>query len=154
MSDYTLRKETFASIFPEVLPLIVQHWEEVENDKAHIPLVPDFDKYELLEKSGVLRVFTIRYFGKLVGYNLFIVDKGLHHKTMTFASGDVFFVEQDHRTARNGFRLLEYSEKLLKVEGVDVIIMHSKYGTQLHKLYERNGYEADERAYRKLLRRS
>ncbi len=148
---YTYQTESFDDVYPDIVPLFRNHYKEVERDQDKLPLNPDYEMYRTIEQSGHLRIFTVRYKDKLVGYSVYIVHPNLHHKDILFAVGDVLFIESEHRRGGSGVKLIIHAEAVLRDQGVKVVITHGKYDSPIRKLFERLDYEKDEMVYRKFL---
>jgi len=69
------QQEFLSSVYIEIQALIELHWEQIALNKDEIKLNPDWDQYEAAEAQGVLKVFTARDEGVLVGYFVVLVSK-------------------------------------------------------------------------------
>jgi hypothetical protein len=134
------RERLTDSLWAEALPLLFAHWKEV----AHYPdleLTPDRDAYAQLEARGLVRVFTARRDGLLIGYALFIVTPNLHYKQVLQANQDVVYIQPDQRGTMP-LRFLQFCEDQLFAEGCDVICQHGKAKhPQLARLLTHMGYD-------------
>lgn len=142
-------KENFTQIYDEIAPLSEAHYKEIAHYQD-IPLNPDLMKYEMLERGGVLRTFTMRTdTGELVGYAIFIVQHNLHYKDSLQAIQDVIFLRKENRGT--GGNLIKYCDNKLRVEGVQVVYQHVKFSHDFGPLLERMGYHLVEKIYGKRL---
>lgn len=133
----TCQREQIAYVLPELKPLLEMHWREV-SAYQDIPLQPHYEWYCT---SPVLRCFTVRDAGVLVGYAIFGVSKNKHYQTSLQAVQDIVFVAPEARGSA-GVRLLRFAEKELKNEGVQVIYHHAKNAhPTLALVLHRMGYE-------------
>jgi GNAT superfamily N-acetyltransferase len=144
------QRETHQDVIDEIHPLLVRHWKEIAK-YPDIPLKPDWIKYQRLEDSGNLRIYTVRDCGGLVGYALFLVDRGLHYD-VRMATQDILFLLPEYRKGRIGVNLIRYAEQRLKSEGVDLVLHHVKTTNQVGRLLEVMGYEEVDRIYMKRLK--
>lgn len=150
-SDVVYASESLADFYSEAFPLLFDHWQEIAHYKD-ILLDPDTTRYHALENSGMLRIYTARVGGKLVGYSVFIVSRHAHYASSLHALQDVLFVHPDHRRGRLGIRLIEHSEEQLRAEHVQVVVHHVKVKhLALAAILERKGYELVEANYAKRL---
>lgn len=137
------------ALWDEALPLLFDHWKEV----AHyhdIKLNPDRDSYNVNQQVGLLRCFTARQEGRLVGYSLFFVRPHLHYADTIFAYQDVIYVDPKARGS-TGYRFICYCDAQLKAEGVNVVTQHIKAAHNFGKMLERQGYELMDLIYTKRL---
>lgn len=134
----TFASERVAAVWPEIYPLFEKHWEEIGEYKD-IPLNPDFEAYKKLDEIGMMRVYTAREDGVLVGYCVFFVNPNLHYKNTTQALQDVMFIKKERRGF--GKKFMEWSDEQLRGEGVDVIHRYMSTDNNFGVLLERIGYE-------------
>ncbi len=142
-------EEKTKNIINELQPLIQKHWEQIALNQETIKLDPDWKQYRLLEDAGMLRVFTARENGVLVGYFAVGISKHLHYKSDTFASCDVIYVKPDSRAGNTGFKLIRHVEKQLEKSDVKVLHINTKLHAPFDKLLEKMGYNAIETIYAK-----
>jgi GNAT superfamily N-acetyltransferase len=135
----SFQREIAHEVIAEIAPLLARHWEEIAHFKD-IPLNPDFDAYRRMEDAGLLRVFTARLDGELIGYAVFFTVRNLHYSYLQ-AHQDLLFLAPEHRNGRIGFCLLKYSDEVLQQEGVRVISHHVKVAHDFGPLLRRLGYE-------------
>lgn len=160
-SDVTFQREPITGLWPEVAPLLHAHWREIAHYQD-IPLEPDTDYYEGLDRAGVLRCFTVRLAGgtlvapepgMLVGYAAFFVKRNGHYRSSLQAFQDVVFLLPEFRKTLVGSRLLRFCDAELKAEGVQVVYHHSKAAHDIGRVLERQGYELVDLIYAKRLDR-
>lgn len=135
----TFQRERAHGVIPDLEPLLMRHWEEIAHFKD-IPLNPDFDAYRAMEEKGLLRVFTARNDGVLIGYAIFIVATNIHYATKQ-AVQDVLFLAPEYRNARVGLGLIQYGDEELTREGVSAVYHHVKAAHDFGPLLRRLGYE-------------
>ena len=145
-------KETLAKTAPEAGPLLHAHWEEIALNKDFIKLNPDWDRYEELERSKVLHVFTARHEGKLVGYFVMLVVPHLHYMDHLFAHNDIIYISPEHRKGFAAMRLIRFAEEHLRAMGVSVMMVNVKRHKPFDALLDRMGYNYIENIYAKRLR--
>ena len=147
----TYQRETFEEAYKDALPLLEKHWAEISSN-LDIALDVNVEAYRLSEKSNLLRIYTARDEGVMVGYVAIFVHKGLHYQQSLQATQDVFYVDPEHRGKMMGLRLIKFVEDNLRKEGVQVICQHVKIKhPALGRLLERSGYTAVERIYQRRL---
>lgn len=148
------QREPFSdALMVEILPLLKEHYDELMKHRD-IPLSPDIQRYYQFANAGLLHIVTCREdTGKLIGYAVCILMKGLHYSTVNFASNDLVFVTKEHRTGLTGTRLLRFMEEDLKTLGnIDFIQMHVKREPDFSPILLHDGYEHFETIYQKRIR--
>jgi GNAT superfamily N-acetyltransferase len=145
------QQEFLATVKKDIRPLLERHWNDIAVNKDKIKLNPDWDAYHSLEQDGKLKIFTAREQGELVGYFVVIVHRNLHYKDHLFASNDVIFLHPDHRKGRTGIKLVQFSEKCLKEDGVSVLAINTKVHKPFDKLMQFLGFCLVERIYSKYI---
>lgn len=142
-----LQRERFAAVIDEALPLLQRHWQEVTH-YSDIPLDIDRPGYERIDQAGLLRIYTARDDGKLVGYAAYVVGKNSHYRASLQARQDVIYVASNLRGAWIGSKLVKYADAMLAHEGVQVVYQHVKLAhPALGRILERAGYEPIETIY-------
>lgn len=107
----------------EMEPLLRREWEAASEDKALFPFDPAWDRCEAIEKMGLVRLFTARSSGVLVGYVGYIVASGLHSQRVMKATSDIMWIEPHARNGGAAKRLLTFAEENLREEGL--VMMHT-----------------------------
>lgn len=152
MKTATYQLERIAHLWDEAMPLMLSHYEEVAHYQD-IALSPDIITYERLDQMGVLKVYTARVEGRLVGYACFMVKTNPHYSESLQAVQDVLFVLPEYRASRIGIGLIKHCDAELRQLGVQVVYQHVKCKESLDfsPLLERIGYELIDRIYGKRL---
>lgn len=143
--------ETVASMWDDMQGLLVEHYEEIAQDKAAFALAPDRSTYDTLERAGKLLAIACRAEGVMVGYSVFIIYPHLHYRHTLIASNDVLFVTRDMRKSRAGLMLIRESEAQLKARGVVKAVWHVKAANDWSPILTHRGYQGFETSYGKLL---
>lgn len=145
-----MQRETLDDrLWAEAMPLLLQHWREI----AHYPdiiLNPDREAYARCEDAGMLRCFTARDDGRLVGYAVFFVRPSLHYADSIQASQDVLYVDPASRGGL-GFRFVRWCDEQLARTAVQAVYHHVKAAHNFGPLLERQGYELVDLIYAKRL---
>jgi hypothetical protein len=118
----TFQEESISAALEEAKPLFKKHWEESESHYG-FPLDPDYDLYILLQAQGLLRSYSARIDGKLVGYAVYLVKNSHHYKTVLMAKQDVVFIEKEFRTK---LHFIQWTYAQLRNVGVKVIVVNVK----------------------------
>lgn len=143
------QQEFLCTCLEEFKPMLDKHWEEIALHKDSIKLNPDYEKYQVLEDIGMLKVFTARDDGKPVGYAIFMCDSHIHYKDTLWAKMDILYILPEYRNARVGMRLIKFAESCLTEDGVDVIMLGTKTHKSFARLLEYMGYSETETFYSK-----
>jgi GNAT superfamily N-acetyltransferase len=130
---------------------------EIATDKAIKPLDPDLDKYQGLEDAGFLRIFTVRIEpdnlegtdlprcdGRLIGYFVSIVMRGLHYQQTTLAVNDIMYIDPAYRGSTVGYRMIRGAKADLKNLGADILTIHMKTDYPFRSLLEKLDFHLTE----------
>ena len=98
--------ESLLNVKAELIPLLDKHWELVALNQGEIRLNPNWKEYANLDAAGILRIFTARDDGELVGYFVLMVNQSIHYQDHLFANNDVLFVLPDSRAGATGYKLI------------------------------------------------
>jgi hypothetical protein len=152
------QREAFDSFYPEALPLLALHKNEI-SAYPDIELNVDVERYREMETCDILRIYTARMpleerglsnGNELVGYAVFLVAPNPHYAESLQAVQDVLYVSPCHRGGRAGIGLVRFSEVQLLKEDVVVIYHHvKKKHPMLGKLLAKEGYEPIEDIFAK-----
>jgi len=145
------RQEFLADVIQEIQELLVLNYKEVELDQDIIKLNPDWDAYQQAENNNILKGFTARKEGKLIGYFVAMVTKHIHYKDHIFAGNDVLFIHPDFRKGFTAMNLIKFAEKCLTEDGVTVLTINTKCDKPFDVLLDRMMYKQIENVYRKRL---
>jgi GNAT superfamily N-acetyltransferase len=139
-----------ATFVDELQHLLPEHYEELCVTKD-FPLLPDYEAYGRLAVNDMLRCITCRAEGNLIGYIIFIVQPHLHYMSCKTAFEDIYFVRKEFRQGRTGIRLFQYAEDVLKQDGVNRMIVHTKIHLDNSRLFEYLVYKHTDKLYTKIL---
>lgn len=143
------QRERLETALDDMLPLLNAHWREIAHYQD-INLDPDIEVYLKVEGVGQLRVFTARDDNKqLLGYSLFFVRHNIHYRQSLQATQDIIYIDKEKRGF--GSEFIEWCDRQLKEEGVQVVYHHVKQKHNFGILLERQGYELVDLIYAKRL---
>lgn len=145
-----VQQEPLEDAWPDMEALFRAHYEEIAHYKD-IALAPNAAAYRKLASRGVMRAYTVRDAGDLVGYAVFLVRRNPHYWGSLQAIQDVLYLEPAYRRGMTGVRLLRHAEERLRAEGVQVVYHHVKRTNRMGELLERLGYEHVDQVYAKRL---
>lgn len=116
----TFATESWTDIKREIMPLFQEHYANIADplDKDRIPLDPDWEEYQRSADLGILHITAARESGKLVGYAVAFVKRGLHYKSTLFGNWDLYWIDPKARGHWVGVRLFREVERALKARGV------------------------------------
>ena len=140
--------EKASEMIPDAMKLFSEHWNEI-NLYEDIPLDPDFELYKKLDEMKLIRVFTARDDGKLVGYCVYAVASDRQHKNTIQAVQDLLFITKEKRGF--GMDFIKWCDDMLKKEGVEVVYQHSNKDHDFGPVLERIGYKFVCRVYARRL---
>lgn len=144
------REHYSQELMAEMAPLWSEHHAETAN-KFYGPLDPHLEMYEKCDLAGVIRFFTVRHQGRLVGYQVFIVSEHLHSRDMVQATQDILYLKPEHRRGLVGYRFLKWCMNQLKEDGIAVVHQVISARNDFGKILERMGYQLEDMTYSKLL---
>jgi GNAT superfamily N-acetyltransferase len=158
----TYQVEKWDDCYEEAIPMLEAHYVEIATDKPIKPLDPDLEKYQGLEEAGLLRIFTAREQytkddrtvagpGRLIGYFVTIVMKGLHYQQTTLAVNDIMYVDPAYRGGTCGYRLIKHAALDLKNLGADILTIHMKTDYPFRNLLVKLGFHLTEENWERVL---
>lgn len=152
MTGITVHREQWDDALPEMKELFGAHYEEVAADKDLVTLNPAYERYDAMNKLGMLHLVTMRHEGRLVGYILSMVMPHLHYADSLTSFPDVLYVKPQWRNGWSFMRMLKFNETSLKARGVERIYLGVKLWRDFGPLLERMDYKPIERIYTKIIR--
>ena len=145
----SIAHECLSNVKEDIKPLLEKHWEMVALNQGLIKLNPNWKEYARLDAAGILRIFTARSDGNLVGYCVLLVNQSVHYKDHKFASNDVVFVLPEYRSGATGYKLIKYAEDHCKADGVSLMMINTKVHLPFDQLMIGMGFDLIERIYSK-----
>lgn len=142
------REKISSELIDGLVPLAVDNFRET-GFFQNFKLEPDFTVYTLLEQADVLRVFTVREDDRLVGYSIFTVAQHTHFKSVLQAKEEVIYLTPESRKGTTGPRFIEWVDKALEDEGVNLIIRCVSELRDWSPVLLRKGYQLAEKTYAK-----
>ena len=129
------QREQAHTCFLEAIPLIKNYRQEIAY-YTDLELKPGFDAYERLETAGLLRAYTARLDGKIIGFAVFHFYPHLHFQNNIFALHDILYIMPEHRGF--GQQFLKWVNEQLKADGATVVYYYVNlkfnYGPMLKRL--------------------
>lgn len=101
--------------------LTVAHWTEVGSDGVK-QLLPDWERYRMLERVEVLVMLGGFVDGVLAGYSVAIRTHHSHDKAERILHGDTIFVAEPFRGTGLGLSLLRRNEDVARREGINTVL--------------------------------
>lgn len=133
----------------EMIPLWVRHHAETVQ-YVNIPLEPNTIAYQQAAKAGIVRIFTARIDGKLIGYQVFFVMPHLHSRHSLQATQDIIFIDREYRKGLTGYKFIKFCSDKLISDGVQVIYQHISAHHDFGPVLKRMGYELVDLVYGRL----
>jgi len=146
---YTYDVESIHEVRREAEPLLADHYRELAHYQDRIPLAPMWEQYAQLEQRNDFFLMCARHDGTLVGYAGWFLRPHPHYAGCLMAANDIIYLAPAHRRGRVGLKLIDESEYLLKVLGVDRITWHVKPSHDWSPILKRKGYQLEELIYGK-----
>lgn len=126
---------SFRNVAKDLIPLILEEWEEASPFKGEAEADPDWSTYFKLDYAGSLRTLVIKSDNKIVGFATFIINRNLHCN-LKIAYSDTFYVLPAFRNKNLGINLFKNAIDKFKSEGINKMICHDPSG-RLCKLFTR-----------------
>lgn len=148
MSEVEFKRETWSVLKDEAADLFEEHYREVAH-YLDIPLNPDHENYFGIENRGLLRVYTARERGILIGYSVYFLKRNMHYMDSLQAVQDIIFIQKNKRGGGLGSKLILWCDEQLKDDGIQVVYHHVKVkeGLNFGPMLERHGYELIDQVY-------
>ena len=143
------QQEFLATVANDIIPLLKEDWEEIEHQKSRRPLKPDWEAYANLELAGVLKIFTARDGGQLVGYVSCFLLPDIHSCGILSANFEILFVTASHRNSSVGIKLMKFAEKCVRQDGAEFCFVTTTQQNSASKMMKRLGYKAIETKFEK-----
>lgn len=143
-------REHVTALWSELAPLLVSCYREVGLDQD-VPLNPDAEGYAGLERVGILRCYTVRDGGRLVGLAVFTLCDSPHRRGFLMASHDLLYVHPQHRSLPTAMQFLRFTEEQLRADGARIVYQSTKHAKPYGKLLERLHYRPTDVIYSKRL---
>jgi len=131
-----IQQERVINVIEELVPLLVEHWEEAEKDIMISLPNPDINTYLELDEAGIYVLVTARFEGKIVGYIGDIVHKSLHYNEY-HSLNDVMYVNKDYRKTRCFSKMLKFIESIELKMGSVARFMNLKSNSDNKKGYQK-----------------
>jgi hypothetical protein len=119
-----IQVETWQQFYPDCLPLMAEHHEEIVEDKERMPLDLDVDSCAAMDKAGNMLLLAARKEGKLVGYGIFLLSNSLMSKKVQCATQAPYFVKADERKNGIGLKIYRNAIEILRNRGVKQLFPH------------------------------
>jgi GNAT superfamily N-acetyltransferase len=113
--------ESYADVVEDIKAHMAENWEEIGTYKD-IPLDPDFNYFEMIDKYNILVIHTARNEdGDLIGYAIFTITPNVLYKSHKWALNGPIWIHPDYRSKGVGRGFVAFWNEDLKKRGADVI---------------------------------
>lgn len=136
----TVQQECFDTFYRDAQSLFAAHYEEAGSFDG-LPLDPNIDMAQEMERAGRLLVMTARCGGVIVGYIVFLINPSFESKNVLLGFQNIFYVKPEFR-GKLGKRIRDSAIARLKEMGVKMLILRSGVrarGPHLAAMFEREG---------------
>lgn len=127
----------------------MRFWQE--SGKDGVPLDPDWDALLRMTAMGTLKVVTIRFEERLVGFILNVVMPTLFYKSTIHGTTIAVWIEPAYRIGWFPIRLLRQNVEYLKGWGCRRLFIAADVGYKegrMASIFRRIGYELHETTYK------
>lgn len=139
--------ESLTQWLEELKSLFPAHWKELALDQDKVPLDPQYDIYLQRDARGEVLFVAGRSGGRIVAYFVGFVAPGLHYRTCSTLTMDIFWVHPEFRGQGAGLELFKCVEREAKRRGVQRMFVGSKLHRDASWLFQKLGYIEVERYY-------
>lgn len=133
------QEESIMDVWDEMEPIAIKHHDEVSSHKD-IPLNLDKLIYSSLDKSGVLKFFTIRDGQRLIGYASLVASKHPHYD-IKCSYQDGLFLDAAYRGKLVGFKFIQWCDDNLKKDGVTLSTQNVNKNHNFGRMLTKIGYD-------------
>lgn len=160
MITYTV--ESLSEIRGDIESFLPRHWEEIALSKEIIKLNVDWMKYEVLDKTGVLKIVAVRDDSyktydpnnnvdrsKLIGYYIGFIVENPHYKGYKMGQTDIYYLDPEYRKGHIGSSLFKYVESMFKNLGCVKLITSTKIHKDASYLFKHLGWTHVENIFTK-----
>lgn len=151
MPEFEIIATTVSDKFPELLPLLQAHRDELATAKHLMEVAPNLPAYRALEECGALLALVAYLGDEIAGYSINFIGPHMHYSGMRYAQNDALYVRPEHRGGRLGLQLIRRTEELAKERGARMMMWHAKQNTALEKLMPRLNYAVQDTIFSKEL---
>ena len=145
-------EEVNEKLIEDFKPLIKLHYDEISFYKDEIKLNPNFDSYIRLYQKNILKVYTAREGGELIGYAIFFISPNMHYQDSLQANQDILYIRPDARGF--GTEFIRWCDEQLKELNVQLVLHHVKDAHNFGpKILEPLGYKLLDTVYGRIINR-
>lgn len=130
-------REDFTDIVDDIKPTLPLNYNELATYKD-IPLDPNYPMYEQAAKLDLIRFYTARVGGELVGYAVVMILPRHAHYDHPWATSNLFWIHPAYRRSGAGRGLLSFVKKNLV--GFVLQILSSVDHPDLGELLDSEGF--------------
>lgn len=145
------QQEFLFMIEDELRELGKYHYQEVNHDNSKAEPNFDADLFADMERAGILKIFTAREMGGLIGYLIVVISPDVQNKGDKIPEEVGFYIHKSYRSKGAGQGILEFTENCLKEDGFRTLVMSSTTQNPVDELYKRSGYKPISVKYEKVL---
>lgn len=138
-----------AALLAELAPLFERHYAELAPEGGVNVLTTG--PYLNLQALGILRVFTARQAGELIGYSFFTVVRNPQYGDALHSKLDLLFLRPESRKGSLGMRFMRWCDEQLAASGVEFAYRHLNVKNDHGALLKRLGYALHEHVYTRRL---
>jgi len=128
----------FASYIRANKALGQEHYDEIVGIDPSMPYDLDPDKFERVERTGMLACVGAFDGDKLVGYSATLISEHLHHRGTVVGLNDLLFLSKPYRHGKNGVLLMEETKRVCKARGAHLVFWCAHKDTALYRIMERS----------------
>jgi GNAT superfamily N-acetyltransferase len=142
--DIKFKQESYLQAVDDIKKVLDDHLDEIKYDHDNI----NFSLYKVAEEKGLLKIYTARDNGDLVGYCVMSVSK-CNKSGKIKAYQELFYVKPVYRRIGLGKAIIYHVDKQLKFSGVQISVQSVPYNIKWDNLLLSIGYKKHRTIYEK-----
>lgn len=143
----TYSVEDYSTMGEEIKSLVNLHHDEVEDYDGELD--PDYDLYQQMSETGLIKAFGIRDGGYLVGYAIYVCRNNPHYRTERWAVNDIMWLHPTYRRFGVGNAFFDFIEQTLAPCTIQTSVKLNH--PELGMLLQARGHRPDETTFIKRL---
>lgn len=143
----TYALEPWDAYYRDCQALWPEHYAEIAVQKDRMPMRPDVEAYQALERAGMLQIVVAREDGRMIGYVLSVIRAHLHYADVLCGFEDAYFLTKAHRKGFVGVKLLREAVEQMRRAGVRKAFFMTKVAHDAGAIFERMGFTRSDIVY-------
>ena len=144
-----IREGTVSEMFSKGADLMIDNWAESGRPHALTTFTPSIERYEEVERQGLLLILVATMDDDWVGYSVNMIFPHMHMRESLCCCNDAIYVKPKKRSSAIARMLLEATEKAATKRGAVRMLWGAPPGSALDVILPRRGYDVAQTTYTK-----